>query len=426
MQDSHRQINHPLYIIAASFFVWLLAVLLIFGYTPTNDGIGYIEYAEKCLKQGQLYPTASLYHEIPFVWNIGIINLVELSLWLSQSLWPLLILLCLMKSVTCLITGLIAQKIFSQKTAIIAMLLFALYPNNWGQSTMISSEIPSTCFAVTAVYVAICQHNLFLCGLLLAVANWFRPTATIFISSMIVFYILCRHKRVFRKIICLMTGFLLFVIVVGSSTYLRTGHFIYQSQSYWFSMVDECYDGAEVAPHWGQPVWPEGTPRYIENHETMDCFQFERIWSKRSLDWLTNHKSYYLAKIPGRLYYMYQSDCDNMSAFLTSKSHPENNFITLPYRSLLSQWSTLNEAQWLSLFNLLMYFVLLALSFLASISLYRQRRFSQTILPVIVIVIGTLMLVIVMHGETRFKDPLMPFFYMLAAAYFNSAPTSAQ
>ena len=123
MQDSYHQVkNHTLYLLTAIYFLWLLAVLLIFGYTPTNDGVRYIEFAEHCLDQGQPYPTTTVYQTAPFIWNIGIINLVELSLWLTNAIWPVLLLLCFLKSLICLLTGLITKQLFNHRIAIIAML----------------------------------------------------------------------------------------------------------------------------------------------------------------------------------------------------------------------------------------------------------------------------------------------------------------
>ena len=419
MQDRHRQlIRKPLLLLATIYFIGLLAVLLFFGYTPSNDGEGYIEYSRICLAEGQPYPTNTIYQTAPFVWNIGIINLTELSLWLFNSVKPLLILLCLMKSLTALFLAYTTKRLFGERIAIIYIILFAVYPNNWGQSTMISSEIPSTMFAVIAVYLSICHHKLFLGGILLALANWFRPTATIFLFSIIFFIIIFKRKQLLKNICLIFAGFSLFIIIVGTSCYLRTGHFIYQARSYWFSMVDECYDGAEVAPHWGQPIWPEGTPRYIENHEKMDCFEFERIWKERSINWLKEHPIEYLSKIPGRLYYMYQSDIDNMNAFLSDKSKPESNFITIPYRHLIKEANTLNSAQWLSLLCVLYYFMLLLMTFGGFLKLLQHQQYMSLFLPSFIIIIGTLALIFVMHGETRFKDSLMPYIFMLAAAFF--------
>jgi 4-amino-4-deoxy-L-arabinose transferase-like glycosyltransferase len=302
------------------------------------------------------------------------------------------------------------------------MLLFVLYPNNWGQSTMLSSEIPSTCLAVAATYLVVSRQSarwLVVSGVLLAFANWIRPTAAIFLGSVIVFLLLFRRQRWLLSIASLLGGYIVTILVIGSMCYMRTGHFLYQARNYWFSMVDECYDGAETGPHWNQPIWPVGFPRYIENHEQMDCFEFERIWRERSLSWLKDHKTDYLRKIPGRVYYMYQSDIDNMVAFLADKSDAEQNYITLPYKNLLSEIDTLSEAQRLTLLTFVLYLLLLLAAAAGTLSAFRQRRYKSLFLPLFIVAGGTLALVLVMHGETRFKDPLMPYLFMLASYSFT-------
>ena len=85
MQNRHYQIT-------IVFLLWLLAVLFVFGYTPTNDTEGYIEYARICLAEHQPYPCQALFVGQPFIWNIGSINLVAASLWLFNSVYPLLLL----------------------------------------------------------------------------------------------------------------------------------------------------------------------------------------------------------------------------------------------------------------------------------------------------------------------------------------------
>lgn len=438
--------NRTLWWLSSIYLVWLLAVLFIFGYTPTNDGLGYVEYAQWCLAEGAPYPTTSIYSHVPFVWNIGIINLTQLSLWLFNSITPLLVLLCVLKAGTALFTALTAQHLFGHRTAIAALLLFVLYPNNWGQSTMVSSEIPSTFLCVLAVFLIVAYgpygaksyrayksykpYMLLLVGVLLGLANWFRPTATIFIVAIAAYLLLVNRQDAWQRhtarIATFIAGYALFIVVVGTSCYLRTGHFVYQSRSYWFSMVDECYDGAAVAPHWGQPVWPEGNPRYIEGHEQMDCFQFEQIWKQRSLDYLKDHKLGYLKKIPGRLFYMYQSDYDNIPFFLEEKADAAENYITIPFRHLLTEAGSLSRAQWLALICLLYYAALLVMAFSGSLRLFRHGCFTQLFLPLFIVVAGSLALVLVMHGETRFKDPLMPYLIMLSATAFTTKTSNSQ
>lgn len=151
----------------------------------------------------------------------------------------------------------------------------------------------------------------------------------------------------------------------------------------------------------------------------MDCFEYERIWKERSISWLKNHPGVYLSKIPGRLYYMYQSDYDNMPAFLSDKSKAENNYITIPYKHLISEYNTINFAQWLSLASLFFYYILLIIATIGAFKLYHYQQYRTLFLTLSIIVGGTLALVIVMHGETRFKDSLMPFLFMLASIHWN-------
>ena len=423
--DERKRVN----VVSAVFFCWLLTVWAVWGYTPTNDGMGYLELADICLKEGQPYPTVSLFHydAIPFIWNIGIINLTILSLWLSGSIAPLLFLLCAMKALTAWLLAKTTERLFSQRIAFVTLLLYICYPNNWGQSTMISSEIPADFLTMLTIFLVIkkLQKNgkkehpytiLFLSGLLLAFSNWFRPTAPIFLMAIFVGLLYKYRNDCWRPLLTLLTGYAVFILVVGTSTFLRTGHFVYQARSLWFSMIDECYDGAPVAPHWGQPIWPEGYPRYIENHEQLDCFECERIWRQRSIDWLKDHKMEYLKKIPSRIYYMYQSDYDYLPAFLPEKVQAENNYITLPYRHLLSEATSLSSSQWMALLTMVYYTLLLLASITGTWMLFRQRCYDQLLLPLLIIVGGTLLLTIVMHGETRFKTPLMPWLFMLAGA----------
>lgn len=159
MQNRYRELtaerfNRCCWVLTIGFLLLLLGVLIVFGYTPTNDGEGYIEYAQIAIADRQPYPT--LHHIIgkPYIWNMGIINLVALSLGLTKSLYPLLILFCIMKALTAWLLAHTTAKLFNRQTALIALILYILYPNNWGQSTMLSSEIPMLFFTMLALYTA--------------------------------------------------------------------------------------------------------------------------------------------------------------------------------------------------------------------------------------------------------------------------------
>ena len=88
----------------------------------------------------------------------------------------------------------------------------------------------------------------------------------------------------------------------------------------------------------------------------------------------------------------------------------------MSFKNLLSEFHTLNGAQLLSLLTFILYACLLLLAVVGTINSLRHRQYQSLFLPLFIVVAGSLALVVVMHGETRFKDPLMPYIFMLASS----------
>lgn len=417
-----KQTNNILYIISSLYLALLLLILVIFGYTPTNDGDGYIEFAQVCLQTGESYPCLPLIKGQPFIWNMGSINLTALSLMWFHSLYPLLILLCFLKALTALFIGKIAQILFSDKVAVIACILFSLYPNNWGQSTTILSEIPMISLSLIALYIAISKDKpiwLFMGGFLFGLANWFRPVAMVFIGTLLLYYIFFAKSNWIRKCLSLCCGYILFIVIMGSLCYQRTGYFLYQAESLWFNMAEATYEPS-VAPQYNTNPYPKGTIRYIENREQKTAIECNEIWKERSISWLKQHPCEYLKKVPGRLLYMYYNDMDNIVAFSAHKEKAEDNYITLPYRNILKEFHRLSGVQYLAIINFIYYAILLLLAMGGGILLLRKHDFKQAFIPLMIVIGGSLSLVLAIHGETRFKAPFMPFIFIMAAITLQS------
>lgn len=406
------------YALSGIYFVFLLLVLLVFGYTPANDTEGYIEYARICIEEGQPYPCLGTIEGQPFIWNIGIINLIAASLAAFGSVYPLLPLFCLMNALIALFVGKIGGLLFNRKVGLTAMLVYMCYPNNWGQCTLLLSETPMILLMLAALYLLLKYNKtsmLVIAGALLFFANWFRSIALIFILAICAYYVVFERKQLLRKVAPFLSGYLLCILVVGGECYLRTGYFVYQSDTLWFNICDDAYDGAFVGPHYGQETYEKGKPRYIENMESLTCFECSEIWKSRCLPWILDHKTEWLKKIPYRIFYMYKNDIDNISFSLPDKSNPENNFVVVPYRNILSEFGSLNRSQYLAIVASLAYFFVMCCAVASTIKLLRRKQFKSLSLPLFIIVGGTFMLTAVIHGETRFKAPFMPFVFILAA-----------
>ncbi len=301
---SNRQQHRVFALLSAGYFIFLLVFLSVYGYTPVNDTEGYLAYANACLQHNDIYPSAWLFKGEAFIWHPGPINMIIWSLKWFGSTTPLLVLYCLMKALTVFFIAEITIRFSSFRTALTAALLFMCYPNNWGQSTMLLSEIPMICLMMAALCLVLHAEKIWLmalAGIIMALANWFRPIAGIFLIALFIWFLLFRRTDILRKWLPLMGGYMLLILLIGWNSYYRTGHFIYQSESFWYNMADDCYDGATPDPHFGQPLFQKGTPRYIENRQELTCFECEQIWRQRCTEWLKNHKTDYLKKLPWSL-----------------------------------------------------------------------------------------------------------------------------
>lgn len=411
MQNSYCKIS-------IAFFFFLLAILLFVGYTPTNDGDGYIDYALMSLKDGQPYPSHSTILGQPFIWNIGHINLIALSLWLTRSIVPVLVLMCALKAVSAFVIARITELLFNHRTGLIAILLYIAYPNNWGQSTMLLSEIPSVALALTALYLTLKYNRAkawIAAGLLFAVATWIRPISPIYIGSAFLYHLLFNRRLILKRYACIVGSYVALLIAVGTSCYLHTGYFLTQPTTVWFNFIANTYEKSTKVDY-TQPVYPKGTARCIANREKLTALQCRDIWRQRSLQWLGNHKIAYLKKVPGRLFWMYYEDIDNIAAFLKDKQHAENNYVTLPVTSIAHQINSLSPIQYFALINEIFYLIIVLMAVTATAQLLRKRDDCSLFLPLFIIVAGSLALVLVSHGETRFKAPFIPFLFMLAAS----------
>ena len=413
--------HRTLFVLTLAYMAALLTVLAVFGYTPGPDSDGYMTIARRCLDEGEPYPCTALIEGFPFLWNIGSINLIELSLWLTGSIMPLLVVFCVLKALTALFTALIAERLIGGRTAVAAMLLYMLYPNNWGQGTLLLSELPMVFFSVAAVYVATGKPStarLAAAGVLLCVANWFRPIAILFLIAVALYYFVFFRRDAVRRILLMAAGYAVTICIIGTESWSRTGYFIYQCDSFWYNMADDAYDGATPDAHFGEPLFKKGTPRYIEDMESKTCFECSDIWRERCMAWLMSHKVEYLKKVPWRLYYMFCNDNDNATAFIpkAEKAVPGGASFCVPYRHALAQWGSLSLAQRVALMSTAAYYVVALMAVIGAAVLMRRKRWRAVMLPAAIIVIVTFATVFAVQGETRFKAPFMPYVFMLAAA----------
>ena len=395
MQDRHRQLILGLIVL---FTVLQLAILFAFGYTPYPDSNGYLLLAQESLQYSEPYPIVSKLNDYPFLWNIGTINITAVSLALFHSVTPLLVLYSLMKGITAWLFYALTDKIWGSKTAFIALIIYLIYPANYGEGTSLLSELPFMFFIMLGMYLSIVRNYSFLGGMMLAVANWFRPMSVIFLLAIIIFFLIK-----WRKSIKLLLGYSVMIALIGFCTMHRTGLFLYQAKTGWMALADYSTNHA-----------PESMQ--VRDHQEWNVSQKDSAWQALFFDWLKNHPSEYVQQMPAKLINTYVSDNVNMCTFIPHKAHKEYMYEEVSMQTLISCFPKLSAVQWLTLGNLAIYCLLL-LSAVISLIYFKK---DTHLLPVSIIVLGTLLLLFLGHGEARFHLPFMPFIIMLSASFINN------
>ncbi len=387
-----------LFIVIVAFIVAQFVILMAFGYTPHPDSQDYLRYAQDAISNGEFYPTKEELYTLPFLWNVGAINAVALSLKIFGSEIPLMLLYSLLKGVSLLFVYLLAKSWFNDKTACIATIIYLLYPANYGEGTSMLSEVPFTFLVLAGLFA--CQKKKFILGgALMGFADYMRPVAIIFIVA----YVLSNIKD-YKHNFKIITAYVAFISCIGFYNYATRGEFFYKAKTGWMCMAQY---------HWREGADQSGllAAEKVTENNCLTYTEKDKVWRNMFFDWLKDHKTDYFKQIPMKIIRTYVSDNVNLCAFLPeSEKSKDYMYESLSMSSLKKDFPQYTGVQWLTIYNLLFYYAMMVL-FLCSI-----KEIKTLPIPWTIFIIGTAFIAIVGHGEARFHQPFMPFI-IIAVAY---------
>ncbi len=297
----------------------------------------------------------------------------------------------------------IANILFKERTAFITLLLYVAYPANYGESTSVLSELPFMFFILLSIFAALKQQNV-IGGMLMAFANWIRPMGIVFLLSTIIFQFIAKRKKASLNTLC---GYLLVISCISSLSYIRTGYCIYQAKTGWMALLQYSVDNS-----------PENDGYYTKA-VGYNAIQKDSVWQKRTIEWIFKNPKEYIRQMPKKLVKTYISDNVNFCAFLPNKNESKYMYGEIDMKTLAHCFPNYNAVQWLTVYNLIYYYILLALFTGGIIMTVKRHLLVPFVIPVSVVVIGTVILLLAGHGESRFHIPFMPFIIMLAAAFLS-------
>lgn len=403
MQDCRNKLIITIIIV---FVIFQITIVFIFGYTPYPDSNGYIELAKDSLLYGEAYPVSDKINEYSFLWNIGAINIVQLSLYLFDSIIPLLIIYSIIKGITAWMFYEIINTIINKKTAFIALIIYVIYPSNYGESTSVLSELPFMFFCIIGLYLSLKKNKYILGGSMIAIANWIRPMGLIFILSLIIYLLFIKNKY---KIIKPIIGYIITICFIGCISMVRTGLFLYQAKTGWMALADYSWDNT-------QNKTKDNNPRYITKNKGWNVCQKDSAYKSYFLNWFNENTNEYIKQIPYKFLKTYISDNVNMCTFIQDKENKKYMYEEISMKTLIKQFPYYNITQTITIINLLFYYSLIITAFMS----FKFFKKEYHLLPLCIIILGTMLLIFVGHGEARFHIPFMPFIIILSSIYVKN------
>ena len=166
--------------------VWVIVQMILIWYfwdvKQRSDQGAYLEMAAKCYDQEVWYPNVGeVYSDM--MWAPGLINLLILELKLFGSFKVNFFLNLLMNIGILWNIWYLVKRLFNQQTAYVAVIMFCLTYSNILSVLPAGTEIPFLFLSLTAFSLALRRNVslLMIAGVLLALANWIRPLAIIFV-----------------------------------------------------------------------------------------------------------------------------------------------------------------------------------------------------------------------------------------------------
>lgn len=271
--------------------VWLVAQLILIWYfwdvKQGSDQGAYMKMATECFSKGEWYPSVDdVYSDM--MWAPGFINLLILELKWFGSLKVNYFLNLLLNIGILWNVWFIAKRMFNDKTAYFAVILFCLTYSHVMSVLPSGTEIPFLFLSLTAFSFGLQKKYILLmfAGVFLALANWIRPLAIIFLFVILLYLFL--HHTSYKRYLALIMPLLITIGIIGGLSKVRMGHFVYQSTSSGINLVmtsnDKAYGGVAMSL-----LHDKSQPMYIENRGKYTYLQKDSIWKARSIQWIKTH-----------------------------------------------------------------------------------------------------------------------------------------
>lgn len=311
-----------LYGIAVAFCVVIacqLVLVFTFRGDQVSDGMAYKVLAQETAGRSAYYPDEDDVYK-PYVFNPGYVNFLALLYRLRQDdLLPMLANIALNVVMACQLYVVGYRLLGKRRIGLLAMLLYLMFPTYIADVTNFRSDLLFTTLIFGALVCVFSEKKgrYALAGILLALANFVRPVAVVFILPLCLY--LWLQRITLRRWVSLLLGGLIVTAGIGTLSYVHTGFFTFQSTTGGVNLLIGAHDNATGAY---VSVLDPGEPGYLPELDRMTFQEKDAYWRDIAVRWILDHPARYARLIPKKLFYTYAGDAYAFASLYDSRTPP--------------------------------------------------------------------------------------------------------
>ena len=201
------------------YFVIQIIYVVFYPLPFVSDSALNLSFAQAALREHTYYPNPSSIYDPAIIAPIYI-NYHVFLLKVFGNTSAILFSNILLNLVQLFLVYKITKKLFSERAAFSAFVIYVLYLNNLGLVLLNLTELPFGVMILSSIYFYISPPTIangLLCGLTAGVAVGIRPTGWALVLAYLIIYIITifQSKALKSKVITLAIGVLLFIVPMG-------------------------------------------------------------------------------------------------------------------------------------------------------------------------------------------------------------------
>ena len=416
---------HIKYILVIYVLVQLIYIFF-FSVPYKSDSLYHYQLAVSSLNQQSVYPSVNHLYEDYLIAPL-FVNLQVLFLSIMNTTYTVGLLHVILNLLQLFVLYNITIKIFNKETAIIFVVLYILYLPNIGFILLNMTEVLfGLLFSLSLLFLLKGSiKDIFLSGLFTAASIGVRPTGWALLASLMLFMFIYNFAKVSKKVLTFGTGAILFFLIIGTATYISSGHFVISSVNYGTNLLIGANDDATGA--FNDRVFNEGKAGFINNPQSKTYIEKQRYWYGRALNWIMENPIEWIKVFPVKLVHIYIWDDYAISPLLHMQDWNlyrimKQIVIEENSEKLLMDTPIYKRILYISLQILhhIYYFLIVLIFIFLVIKKFKYIKLEKANILLLIVIGFSLFIPLISFGDPRFKYPDILLIMIIISPYINS------